>query len=154
MRHMAANLLWLQEKVRARVVTITNAADLGTKALAKSRMNALKCLMKIVDGTDERIGQTVFRDVENRERVRRAGRQAANQLAGQMRVAMMMALTMVTDGYKVQSEDDLGMSEFHNEHDGIYTYGFYGMLVLAFIVRHGSWNGVHPNLSRWSSRIL
>ena len=138
-RHMAANLLWLQEKVRARVVTITpvptatNVADLGTKALAKSRMNALKYLMKMVDGTDERIGQMEFRDVENRERVRRAGRQAANQLAGQMRVAMMMALTMVTDGYKVQNEEDLGMNEFHTENDGIYTYGFYGMLVLAFI---------------------
>ena len=138
-RHMAANLLWLQEKVRDRVVNITpvptatNAADIGTKSLAKSRMLALKYLMKMVDGTDERIGQMEYRDVENRERIRRAGRQAANQMAGQMRIAMMMALTMVTDGHKVHSDYDSGLSEFHNEVDSLFTYGFYGMLVLAMI---------------------
>ena len=73
---MAANLLWLQEKVRDRVVNITpvptatNAADIGTKSLAKSRMLALKYLMKMVDGTDERINQMEYRDVESRERIK------------------------------------------------------------------------------------
>ena len=74
-RHMAANLLWLHPKHPTRVVSITpvptatNVADLGTKALAKSRMNAWKCLVKMVDGTDERVGEMEFRDVENQERI-------------------------------------------------------------------------------------
>ena len=40
---------------------------------------------------------------------------------------------MVTDGHKVNTDYDSGLSEFHNEVDSLFTYGFYGMLVLAMI---------------------
>ena len=116
-RHIASNLLWLQEKVRERVVTLTpvptatNVADIGTKSLSKSRMAALKYLMKMVDGNDQRVGALEYRDVENRERLRRAGKQAANHLAGQMRVAMMMALTTATEGSKVHAMEHVHFSK-------------------------------------------
>ena len=55
-RHIAAGLLWLQEKTNAKELRVTgvptaiNVSDIGTKILSKARMKGLKFLIKMVDG--------------------------------------------------------------------------------------------------------
>lgn len=108
----------------------TSLTEIGAKSLPKSRVQACKCLMK-VDANDERVGHAKYLDVENRERLRRAGKQAANHLVGQLRVAMLMAVSMVTEGHKVHEEHAGDVHESHNEHEWVFTYSFGMMRSLA-----------------------
>ena len=54
-RHIAANLLWPQQKVKEKKLQITaiptelNSDDVGTKRLSKTRLTGLKYVMKMVD---------------------------------------------------------------------------------------------------------
>ena len=53
-RHIAAGLLWLQQKVVAKELRITgiptavNTSDIGTKVLSRARMSGLKFLIKML----------------------------------------------------------------------------------------------------------
>ena len=59
-RHIAAGLLWLQQKVVAKELKITgiptavNTSDIGTKILSRARMSGLKYLIKMIDMDDEK----------------------------------------------------------------------------------------------------
>ena len=62
-RHIAAGLLWLQQKVGEKELRVTgvrtsvNTSDIGTKILSKARMKGLEFLIKMIDGDDQKIGR-------------------------------------------------------------------------------------------------
>lgn len=60
--HIEANLLWLQQKVAEKTLTITpiptelNPADIGAKYMSKVRLNGLKYNIRMVDYESIRVG--------------------------------------------------------------------------------------------------
>ena len=77
-RHLDAALLWVQQKESEKVFnvgaigTALNCADIGTKNLTRSRLFGLLYMLKMISSAGERIGQQEFKDLEYKERMRKA----------------------------------------------------------------------------------
>ena len=77
-RHLDAALLWVQQKEKDKVFcaaaigTELNCADVGTKNLTRSRLYGLLFMLKTINNVGERIGQQEFKDLEYKERMRKA----------------------------------------------------------------------------------
>ena len=76
-RHIAANLLWIQQKVVEKLLKIRpigtafNPADAGTKCLSKARMKGLKYIIKMINGDDEKIGRKEYEEIAVKEEARK-----------------------------------------------------------------------------------
>lgn len=72
-RHIAASLLWLQQKVNAKelriigVLTAINVSD-GSKIL-KARMRGLMTLIEMVDA-DDQMGKAEFEEIQAKEELK------------------------------------------------------------------------------------
>ena len=103
-RHIAANLLWLQEKVAQRTVRITaiptavNVSDMGTKSLSRARMESLKFLAKMVSWNGDRLGVNEFQELAEKERMRKQVVSTVKQFGGNARLATLLAITLVMGG--------------------------------------------------------
>ena len=103
-RHIAANLLWLQQKVAAKQIAVTavpteiNPADVGTKSLSKARLAALKYIMKMIDHIDERIGKSEFEEGESSMQLKKAVSRQAKHAGANAKVAMVVALSLLGVG--------------------------------------------------------
>ena len=71
-RHIAAGLLWLQQKVGEKELRVTgvptsvNTSDIGTKILSKARMKGLKLLIKMIGGDDQKIGREEYGEIKEK----------------------------------------------------------------------------------------
>ena len=76
--HLDAALLWVQQKESEKVFNVgaigteLNCADIGTKNLTRSRLYGLLYTLKMIDSTGEHIGLQEFKDLEYKERMRKA----------------------------------------------------------------------------------
>ena len=124
-RHLAANLLWLQEKVNNKVIEVTaipteiNPADAGTKSLSRARMNGLKRIMKFVSEDDTWIGQEEYEAMEQKEEVRKATKKFAKSVGGNAKVAMIVAMTLLqgSKGDPVMGNNQLAPLGFEEKPD-------------------------------------
>ena len=103
-RHIAANLLWLQQKVKEKTVQSTaiptelNPADVGTKSLSKARLTGLKYVMKMVNHVDERIGEKEFEEIEANRKLKKEVRHQVTHAGSSAKVAMVVALSLLGAG--------------------------------------------------------
>ena len=112
-RHIEANLLWLQQKVAEKALTITpiptelNPADIGTKYMSKVRLNGLKYIIKMVDYDSVRIGMHEYKELEAKEQMRRDMQKFPKKGGFTGRVAMVIALSLMrqSEGRKIQEEE-------------------------------------------------
>ncbi|CAK9073386.1 unnamed protein product [Durusdinium trenchii] len=100
-RHIAAGLLWSQEKTNAKELRITgvptsiNVSDIGTKILSKARVKGLKFLIKRVDGDNEKIGKQEFEEIHAKEELKKNTGKLAKAVGGNARIALVLAFTML-----------------------------------------------------------
>ena len=119
-RHLAANLLWLQEKVNNKLIEVTaiptavNPADAGTKSLSRARMNGLKRIMKFVSEDGTWIGQEDYDEIENKEEMRKATKKFAKSVGGNAKVAMIVAMTLLqgSKGDNTMAENQMAIMDF------------------------------------------
>ena len=119
-RHLAANLLWLQEKVNNKLIEVTaiptavNPADAGTKSLSRARMNGLKRIMKFVSEDGTWIGQEDYDEIENKEQMRKATKKFAKSVGGNAKVAMIVAMTLLqgSKGDNTMAENQMVTMDF------------------------------------------
>ena len=119
-RHLAANLLWLQEKVNNKLIEVTaiptavNPADAGTKSLSRARMNGLKRIMKFVSEDGTWIGQEEYDEIENKEEMRKATKKFAKSVGGNAKVAMIVAMTLLqgSKGDNTMAENQMAIMDF------------------------------------------
>ena len=70
-RHLDASLLWIQQKEKEKVITVAaipselNSADIGTKNLAKKRLNGLLYMIHMVDAVGDRVGEQEYHELEH-----------------------------------------------------------------------------------------
>jgi len=76
-RHISVHVLWMQQRVKqkglipSRVPSRENPADLGTKRLAKDRMEYLMCLCKIYNiDTSEFVGINAYDKVQEQDNMK------------------------------------------------------------------------------------
>ena len=99
--HIEANLLWLQQKVAEKSLTITpiptelNPADIGTKYMPKVRLNGLKYMIKMVDYGSHRIGIHEYKELEAKEQLRKDMQKFPKKGGFTGRVAMIIALSLM-----------------------------------------------------------
>ena len=99
-RHIAAGLLWLQEKTNAKELRITgvptaiNVSDIGAKILSKARVKGLKFLIKMVDGDNEKIGKQEFEEIHAKEELKKNTGKLAKAVGGNARIALILALSI------------------------------------------------------------
>ena len=97
-RHIAAAMLWLQEKTMDKSIRVTgvptavDTSDAGTKCLSKSRLKGLKFLMKMVDDNDEKIGRDEYNGIAAQEEMRKMGKSFKGSGA---KVAMVIAMALL-----------------------------------------------------------
>ena len=117
-RHIEANLLWLQQKVAEKSLTITpiptelNPADIGTKYMPKVRLNGLKYMIKMVDYGSHRIGIHEYKELEAKEQLRKDMQKFPKKGGFTGRVAMIIALSLMrqSEGRKIQ--EDISVVKF------------------------------------------
>ena len=120
-RHLAASMLWLQEKVANKVIEITaiptelNPADAGTKSLSKARLLGLKRMMRMVDHFDEPIGTEQYMEIQEKERARKEAKSVAKRMGGNAKVAIVVAMTLLEKGKGESIQDGLQMTPYIEE---------------------------------------
>ncbi|CAK9116129.1 unnamed protein product, partial [Durusdinium trenchii] len=103
-RHIAAGLLWLQQKVVAKELRITgiptavNTSDIGTKVLSRARMSGLKFLIKMVDMDDEKIGKQQYEEIKAKEQLKKNTGKMAKMMGANAKVALVIALSLLQGG--------------------------------------------------------
>ena len=100
-RHLDAALLWVQQKEREKIFSVSaigtelNCADIGTKNLTRSRLFGLLFMLKMVNGIGDRIGQQEFKDLEYKERMRKATRKIMK--VKDLHVGLLMVLSRLDE---------------------------------------------------------
>ena len=104
-RHLDAALLWAQQKERERerekifsvgaIGTELNCADIGTKNLTRSRLFGLLFMLKMINSIGDRIGQQEFKDLEYKERMRKATRKIMK--VKDLHVGLLMILSRLDE---------------------------------------------------------
>ena len=100
-RHLDAALLWVQQKESEKIFNVgaigteLNCADIGTKNLTRSRLYELLYMLKVVDSTGERIGLQEFKDLEYKERMRKATRKIMK--VKDLRVGLLMIMSRLDE---------------------------------------------------------
>ena len=109
-RHIAAGLLWLQQKVVAKELRITgiptavNTSDIGTKILSRARMSGLKFLIKMVDMDDEKIGKQQYEEIKAKEQLKKNAGKMAKMMGANAKVALVIALSLLQGGQGAEVE--------------------------------------------------
>eukprot|EP00913_Durusdinium_trenchii_P000510 g466.t1 len=75
--------------------TELNCADIGTKNLTRSRLFGLLFMLKMVNGIGDRIGQQEFKDLEYKERMRKATRKIMK--VKDLHVGLLMVLSRLDE---------------------------------------------------------
>ena len=109
-RHIAAGLLWLQQKVGEKELRVTgvptsvNTSDIGTSILSKARMKGLKFLIKMIDGDDQKIGREEYNEIKEKEDMKKSIGKVSKTLGGNAKVAMSiaMALLQTSRGHEIK----------------------------------------------------
>ena len=110
-RHIAAGLLWLQQRVNSKEVRITgiptavNPSDIGTKILSKARMNGLKYLIRMIDGDDEKIGKSEYDEIKLKEELKKNTTKMAKAMGANAKVALVIALSLLQGGKGAEVEE-------------------------------------------------
>ena len=110
-RHIAAGLLWLQQKVGSKELRITgiptavNTSDIGTKVLSKARMSGLKYLIKMINGDDEKIGYAEYQEIKMKEDLKKNTGKLAKTLGANARVAVVIALSLLQGGQGADTQE-------------------------------------------------
>ena len=91
---VAAEVANKDMKVTA-VPTAINTADAGTKCLSKSRLKALKFLMKMINGDDEKIGKEEYDEIQLQEDIKKNTSRMARRVGANARVAAIIAMTLI-----------------------------------------------------------
>ena len=114
-RHISGHVLWMQQRVKekglfpSRVPSRENPADLGTKRLAKERMEYLICLCKVYNiDTSEFVGINAYDKVQEQDNMKASipllkeqGRNTPKQLLRILLLALSpskMAMAVSMDG--------------------------------------------------------
>ena len=114
-RHVSGHVLWMQQRVKekglfpSRVPSRENPADLGTKRLAKERMEYLMCLCKVYNiDTSEFVGINAYDKVQEQDIMKASipllkeqGRNTPKQLLRILLLALSpseMAMAVSMDG--------------------------------------------------------
>ena len=69
-RHLDASLLWIQQKEKEKVITVSaipaglNSADIGAKNLARKRLSGLLYMIHMVDAVGDRVGEQEYHELE------------------------------------------------------------------------------------------
>eukprot|EP00913_Durusdinium_trenchii_P014129 g13262.t1 len=109
-RHIAAGLLWLQQKVGSKELRITgiptavNTSDIGTKVLSKAR-SGLKYLIKMINGDDEKIGYAEYQEIKMKEDLKKNTGKLAKTLGANARVAVVIALSLLQGGQGADTQE-------------------------------------------------
>ena len=110
-RHIAAGLLWLQQRVNSKEVRITgiptavNTSDIVTKILSKARMNGLKYLIKMIDGDDEKIGKAQYDEIKLKEELKKNTIKMAKAMGANAKVALVIALSLLQGGQGTEVQE-------------------------------------------------
>ena len=100
-RHLDAALLWVQQKESEKIFNVgaigteLNCADIGTKNLTRSRLYGLLYMLKMIDSTGERIGFQEFKDLEHKERMRKATKKVMK--VKDLHVGLLMILSRLDE---------------------------------------------------------
>ena len=111
-RHIAAGLLWLQQRVSAKEIRVTgiptavNSSDLGTKILSKARMNGLKYLIRMVDADDEKIGKAQYDEIKLKEELKKNTTKMAKTMGANAKVALVIALSLLQGGQSADAPEE------------------------------------------------
>ena len=100
-RHIAANMLWIQQKVVEKLLKICpigkafNPADTGTKCLSKARMKGLKYIIKMINGDDEKVGRSEYEEIAAKQEARKATTKVAKSFGANAKVAAVIAMALI-----------------------------------------------------------
>ena len=137
-RHIAAGLLWLQQRVNSKEVRITgiptavNTSDIGTKILSKARMNGLKYLIKMIDGDDEKIGKAQYDEIKLKEELKKNTTKMAKAMGANAKVALVIALSLLQGGQGAEIPEEEERDDGQND-ESWWVRPLVTMLCLAMI---------------------
>ena len=106
-RHIDAGMFWIQQRVHAKEIevkaipTAINPADIGTKSLSRSRSRGLMCLIGMVDGEGESVGQDELAEIEEKMTHQKQMKQISGVAKAQMARMLMLALLSPSEGASV-----------------------------------------------------
>ena len=152
-RHIAAAMLWLQEKTMDKSIRVTgvptavNTSDAGTKCLSKSRLKGLKFLMKMVDDNDEKIGRDEYNAIAAQEEMRKMGQSFKGSGA---KVAMVIAMALL----RGSKGEELVMTTQSASEDssGSFMWVFAFTIVLATLGALSLCQAVRAWIHEWFSK--
>ena len=133
LRHIAGKLLWIQDMVAQgdlevkAVGTVANVADLGTKPLAKARVNLILHWCQIYNGEGERIGQ------EERQRLE----ESSVSRSKIQRLAKLLNRTLLLEGLEHVAGERVGMEEnvtVTNHSQWLWAFIVILMVVIAVLI--------------------
>ena len=133
LRHIAGKLLWIQDMVAQgdlevkAVGTVANVADLGTKPLAKARVNLILHWCQIYNGGGERIGQEEQQRLEESS-VSRSKIQRLAKLLN--RILLLEGLEHVA-GERVSMEEKITVT---NHTQWLWAFIVVLMMVIAVLI--------------------
>jgi hypothetical protein len=130
-RHISGHVLWMQQRVKekglfpSRVPSRENPADLGTKRLAKERMEYLMCLCKVYNiDTSEFVGINAYDKVQEQDNMKASirllkeqGYSAPKQLLRILLLALSpseMAMAFSTDTVSADSSPASSFMDYKN----------------------------------------
>ncbi|CAK9052235.1 unnamed protein product [Durusdinium trenchii] len=148
--HIAAAMLWLQEKTMDKSIRVTgvptavNTSDAGTKCLSKSRLKGLKFLMKMVDENDEKIGRDEYNGIAAQEEMRKMGKAFKGSGA---KVAMVIAALLRGKG-----EELMTTQPAPEENSGSFMWMFAFTIVLATLGALSLCQAVRAWIHDWCSK--
>ena len=142
-RHIAARLLWLQQKVSTKELRVTgiptavNTSDIGTKILSKARMSGLKYLIKMINGDDEKIGYAEYQEIKMKEELKKNTGKMAKSLGANAKVAVVIALSLLQSGQSAEVGE-------HETEENEGTEAWWVRLLITVICLagpKGAWHG-------------
>ena len=108
-RHIAAGLLWLQQKVKQFELLERRQPSTPvtrTKILSKARAKAVEYLVKMVDGDDQKIGKEQLEELQVYEgRAEKEDREVAKAVGGSVKIDFALALSMLQGGKAAKIEE-------------------------------------------------
>ena len=115
-RHLDAALLWIQQKEKEKVLSVSpipmdlKCADIGTKNLAKKRLLGLLYMLKMVNAVYDRIGEEEYEEIERTYQIKQSHKQTGNKKA--LRVCLLLLLANIEKASGASTESHAGESHF------------------------------------------
>ena len=115
-RHLDASLLWIQQKEKEKVLSVSpiptdlNCADIGTKNLAKKRLLGLLYMLKMVNAVYDRIGEEEYEEIERTYQIKQSHKQIGNKKA--LTVCLLLLLANIEKASGASTETHAGESHF------------------------------------------